>query len=272
MPRHIRGGDDAGADAGAAAVVVDITMARTAAVSRSANNRLPTGRPPIATTGTTSHRTIPRSTSIRRQPSPPPRASPSPILARSPRTLRRATLRTRSSRAQATATQVRDGHHRRRRRRRGRGRNREGRGDGQQQPPQHPPQHRDGGNRDQHRDPQVRGPQHGERRHDRRDQRRRGHGSPRDVDVVPRYRDRRGKVEVIEPAALDLSAFDVELDPKRVPTFGSIVEGKDRPKKRPPRLPDTTDDYKPPPPPGSDKGPASPPPPPSDSPDTFGDW
>jgi len=89
---------------------------------------------------------------------------------------------------------------------------------------------------------------------------------------VPRYRDRRGKVEVIEPAALDLSAFDVELDPKRVPTFGSIVEGKDRPKKRPPRLPDTTDDYKPPPPPGSDKGPASPPPPPSDSPDTFGDW
>jgi len=170
------------------------------------------------------------------------------------------------------ATQVRDGHHRRRRRRRGRGRNREGRGDGQQQPPQYPPQHRDGGNRDQHRDPQVRGPQHGERRHDRRDQRRRGHGSPRDVDVVPRYRDRRGKVEVIEPAALDLSAFDVELDPKRVPTFGSIVEGKDRPKKRPPRLPDTTDDYKPPPPPGSDKGPASPPPPPSDSPDTFGDW
>jgi hypothetical protein len=48
---------------------------------------------------------------------------------------------------------------------------------------------------------------------------------------VPRYRDRRGKVDVIEPAALDLSAFDVELDPKRVPTFGSIVEGKGRPKR-----------------------------------------
>ena len=89
---------------------------------------------------------------------------------------------------------------------------------------------------------------------------------------MPRYRDRRGKVDVIEPAALDLSAFDVELDPKRVPTFGSIVEGKGRPKKRAPRLPEDVDDYKPPPPPGSDKGPAPPPPPPSDAPDTFGDW
>ena len=88
---------------------------------------------------------------------------------------------------------------------------------------------------------------------------------------MPRYRDRRGKVEVIEPAALDLSAFDVELDPKRVPTFGSIVEGKGRPKRRP-RLPEDTDDYKPPPPPGSDNGPAPPPPPASDAPDTFGDW
>ena len=89
---------------------------------------------------------------------------------------------------------------------------------------------------------------------------------------MPRYRDRRGKVDVIEPAALDLSAFDVELDPKRVPTFGSIVEGKGRPKKRPPRMPEDTDDYKPPPPPGSDKGPAPPPPPTNDAPDTFGDW
>jgi len=101
-----------------------------------------------------------------------------------------------------------------------------------------------------------------------------GHGSPRDVDVVPRYRDRRGKVDVIEPAALDLTAFDVELDPKRVPTFGSIVEGKGRPKKRAPKVPeDGIDDYRPPPPPGSDSGPtAPPPPPPNDSPDTFGDW
>ena len=91
---------------------------------------------------------------------------------------------------------------------------------------------------------------------------------------MPRYRDRRGKIDVIEPAPLDLSAFDVELDPKRVPTFGSIVEGKGRPKKRSPRVPeDGVDDYRPPPPPGSDAGPsAPPPPPPTDTPDTFGDW
>ena len=97
----------------------------------------------------------------------------------------------------------------------------------------------------------------------------------RDVDVVPRYRDRRGPVEVIEPPTLDLSAFDVELDPKRVPTFGSIVEGKNRPKKRGPRIMDgDNDSYRPPPPPGSDgKRPDSPPPAPaSEGPDTFGDW
>jgi hypothetical protein len=95
------------------------------------------------------------------------------------------------------------------------------------------------------------------------------------VDVVPRHRDRRGKVEVIEPPPLDLSAFDVELDPKRVPTFGSIVEGKGRPKQRTPRVPeDGNDSYRPPPPPGSDLGPGAPPPPPpsDDTPDTFGDW
>jgi hypothetical protein len=91
---------------------------------------------------------------------------------------------------------------------------------------------------------------------------------------VPRYRDRRGKIHVIEPAPLDLSAFDVELDPKRVPTFGSIVEGRGRPKKRPPRIPeDGVDDYRPPPPPGGDSGGGAPPPPrPVDTPDTFGDW
>ncbi|MFN9440947.1 MAG: polynucleotide adenylyltransferase PcnB [Planctomycetota bacterium] len=102
-----------------------------------------------------------------------------------------------------------------------------------------------------------------------------GHGRPRDVDVVPRYRDRRGEVDVIEPTALDLSAFDVELDPKRVPTFGSIVEGKGRQKKRAPRVPeDGVDDYRPPPPPADvGGGPAAPPPPPPvDTPDTFGDW
>ncbi len=108
------------------------------------------------------------------------------------------------------------------------------------------------------------------KRRDRRERRRGG----RDVDVVPRSRDRRGKVEVIEPAPMDLTAFDVELDPKRVPTFGTIVEGKGRPKRRAPRVrEDGVDDYKPPPPPGS--GPSAPPPPdqgkPDDS-DTFGDW
>ena len=78
---------------------------------------------------------------------------------------------------------------------------------------------------------------------------------------------------MIEPPPLDLTAFDVELDPKRVPTFGSIVEGKGRPKRRAPRLPDDSgiDDYKPPPPPGG--GDAPPPaPPPEREPDTFGDW
>ena len=93
-----------------------------------------------------------------------------------------------------------------------------------------------------------------------------------DVGVVPRSRDRRGKVEVIEPVAQDLSAFDVELDPKRVPTFGSIVEGKGRPKRRGPRIADKGEEYRPPPPPGSDGAPSAPPPPPRSDDDTFGDW
>jgi poly(A) polymerase len=146
---------------------------------------------------------------------------------------------------------------RRRRRRRGRGRGQQP--DGGAAPAPEPPRHR----------PADSGP-----RRDRSQERRRsGHGAPRDVDVVPRYRDRRGKVDVIEPATFDLSAFDAELDPKRVPTFGSIVEGKGRPKRRGPRVPDDgVDDYRPPPPPGHDTGPAAPPPPPTDAPDTFGDW
>jgi poly(A) polymerase len=97
---------------------------------------------------------------------------------------------------------------------------------------------------------------------------------PRDVDVVPRHRDRRGKVEVIEPPPLDLSAFDSELGKKHVPTFGSIVEGSGRQKRRP-RLPDDQlDDYRPPPPPGGGPGPGAPPPPPppNPEPDTYGDW
>lgn len=190
-----------------------------------------------------------------------------------------------------------DGRRRRRRRgRRGRGRHGEGaptdgaprppqpQGQGQQQPrpnqphpqrqPQQPQQRQGHGQRHGHgpRDGgQREGGQPGSRREERRRERR--HGGPRDVDVVPRHRDRRGKVEVIEPAALDLSAFDVELDPKRVPTFGSIVEGKGRPKRRSPRVPDDgVDDYRPPPPPGSDGAPPPPPPPSNDTPDTFGDW
>ncbi len=125
--------------------------------------------------------------------------------------------------------------------------------------------------------------QHGDRndrkgrRDRRRDRRGRRDGAPRDVDVVPRGVDRRGKVDVIEPQQLDLTAFDIELDPKRVPTFGSIVEGKGRPKKRTPRMPDEgRDDYRPPPPPGQDDDPINAPPPPvDDAPsggDTFGDW
>jgi poly(A) polymerase len=186
-----------------------------------------------------------------------------------------------TSEAPATDEGGREGGRRRRRRGR-RGRSREGRGgegqggeprqqkSQQQQQPrqQQQQQQRPGGQRPQ-RDNRGR-----DGRRESREHRRRGAPTPRDVDVVPRYRDRRGKVDVIEPAPLDLSAFDVELDPKRVPTFGSIVEGQGRPKRRGPRVPqDGVDDYKPPPPPGSGPGPsAPPPPPPSDDPDTFGDW
>lgn len=79
-------------------------------------------------------------------------------------------------------------------------------------------------------------------------------------------RKRGGKVETIEPVAPDVSTFDMELDPKRVPSFGSIVEGKS--KRRRAKVPSDGDgdEYKPPPPPtpGGDA------PPPDD--DTFGDW
>ncbi len=79
------------------------------------------------------------------------------------------------------------------------------------------------------------------------------------------------KIETIEPEAVDLSAFDVELDPKRVPTFGSIVEGHSKKKKARNVPSPESDSYKPPPPPGSD-GDSSPPPPPPAGNDTFGDW
>lgn len=132
-----------------------------------------------------------------------------------------------------------------------------------QQPRRHEGQ--PGGNRD--RDRGRRG------RRDRGDRRGRRDGGNRDVDVVPRHVDRRGKVDVIEPPPLDLSAFDVELDPKRVPTFGSIVEGQR--KRRKSRLPEEgMDDYRPPPAPGTLPGlDAPPPPPPTTEPDdSFGDW
>ena len=134
---------------------------------------------------------------------------------------------------------------------------------GQSGPRQQPPRSR--GQRS--RDDQV-GGRRGRRERDDRS----GRLGGRDVDVVPRHVDRRGKVDVIEPPPLDLSAFDVELDPRRVPTFGSIVEGKGRPKRRGPRVPED-DEYRPPPPPGGLTGPETkPPPPPSQEPDTFGDW
>ena len=117
----------------------------------------------------------------------------------------------------------------------------------------------------------------GRKREPRQDRKKRAKkprsGVRSDVGVVPRYRDRRGKVEVIEPVAQDLSAFDVELDPKRVPTFGSIVEGQKRPKRRGPRMTNKGgDDYRPPPPPGTDGAPTAPPPAPRSDDDTFGDW
>lgn len=135
-----------------------------------------------------------------------------------------------------------------------------------QQQPQRRQEGDHGGNRDRDR--------RGRRGRDRdRDRRGRRDGGNRDVDVVPRHVDRRGKVDVIEPPPLDLSAFDVELDPKRVPTFGTIVEGQRKRKKT--RLPEEgMDDYRPPPAPGALPGlDAPPPPPPTTEPDdSFGDW
>lgn len=93
-----------------------------------------------------------------------------------------------------------------------------------------------------------------------------------DVQKAPHHS---RKVDTIEPVAVDLSAFDVELDPRRVPTFGSIVEGDTKKKKKKRRggrhgiVDSDLDDYRPPPP-SSDGGDAPPPPPPAS--DTFGDW
>jgi poly(A) polymerase len=104
-----------------------------------------------------------------------------------------------------------------------------------------------------------------------------GKRQPERVDRKRKDRDRRRDraeevVETIEPTALDLSAFDVELDPKRVPTFGTIVEGRTQKKRA--RVPTAkeVEDYRPPPPPGEDSAPPPPPRGPTGNPDTFGDW
>ncbi|MEM7198665.1 MAG: polynucleotide adenylyltransferase PcnB [Planctomycetota bacterium] len=86
---------------------------------------------------------------------------------------------------------------------------------------------------------------------------------------------RETKIEVIEPEPIDLSAFDVELGPRQVPTFGVIIDDEGGPakkskKRRTQRMPPSEeDDYRPPPPP-TQPDPAPPPPQPSD--DEFGDW
>lgn len=88
-----------------------------------------------------------------------------------------------------------------------------------------------------------------------------------------RRRKERDAVQMVEPELVDVSAFDMELDPSRVPTFTTFVEGEEgaRKQRRRPRLPrEEADTYKPPPPPGTDSG-DSPPPPPADD-DVFGDW
>lgn len=99
-----------------------------------------------------------------------------------------------------------------------------------------------------------------------RGSRRSRRGEPRPPQV--RVDKRSDKVETIEPEPEDLTAFDVELDPKRVPTFGALVE-KDARRRPRDRAQSEDTDYKPPPPPGPE-GPQAPPPPPGD--EEFGDW
>ena len=112
-----------------------------------------------------------------------------------------------------------------------------------------------------------------DKHHDRKDRKGRRPRVSSDVQKAPHHS---RKVDTIEPVAVDLSAFDVELDPRRVPTFGTIVEGDTKKKKKKRRggrhgiVDGDLDDYKPPPP-SSDGGDA-PPPPPAPGADTFGDW
>lgn len=95
-----------------------------------------------------------------------------------------------------------------------------------------------------------------------------GARTPAGVETVRPGR-RAKKVRTIEPETVDVSAFDVELDPKRVPTFGALVEDQGKRRRRKPSRIDEGDDYKPPPP-ESPEPPLVPPPPADD--DVFGDW
>ena len=114
---------------------------------------------------------------------------------------------------------------------------------------------------------------HGSRRDRNRD---RGKPDGRHPGKPPHDR-RGGKVEVLEPESVDLTAFEVELDPTRAPTFGAGVESQQR-KKSPIRkilLEEDKEPYKPPPPPDLDPNAAPPAPtegPESGGGDTFGDW
>ena len=81
---------------------------------------------------------------------------------------------------------------------------------------------------------------------------------------------------MLEPELVDVSAFDVELDPSRVPTFGAIVDGQTKRRKpvRKSLVEDDKEPYKPPPPP--DAAPPGAPPveptEPGSGSGVFGDW
>ncbi len=87
---------------------------------------------------------------------------------------------------------------------------------------------------------------------------------------------RSAEIDLVEPAPVDRSYLDQELDPKDVPTFGALLEGGKNPRrKRPPRLSvedELGEPYKPPPHRKDDDGPPPPPPPSAPSDDEFGDW
>jgi poly(A) polymerase len=112
-----------------------------------------------------------------------------------------------------------------------------------------------------------------DRRADRKDKKKRKKDRDRDRDrPKTRAEKRADKVEEIVPELVDTTAFDVELDAKRPPSFGTPLEGAQKKKKR--RLPTglEEDDYKPPLPPGEDAAPPPPPGPAGGDGGTFGDW